>query len=67
MIDNELFFVLEEEHEISALRVIAAIDRNKACSSMGIRYHQKALFTPATNTFHFVSSLHLLSRQRSIE
>jgi hypothetical protein len=29
MIDNELFFVLEEEHEISALRVIAAIDRNK--------------------------------------
>lgn len=29
MIDNELFFVLEEEHEISSLRVIASIDRKK--------------------------------------
>lgn len=29
MIDNELFFVLEEEHEISFLRVIASIDRKK--------------------------------------
>ncbi len=29
MIGNELFFVLEEEHEISSLRVIASIDRKK--------------------------------------
>lgn len=29
MIDDELFFVLEEEHEISSLRVIASIDRKK--------------------------------------
>jgi hypothetical protein len=29
MIDNELFFALEEEHEISSLRVIASIDRKK--------------------------------------
>ena len=29
MIDNELIFVLEEEREISQLRVIAAIDRKK--------------------------------------
>jgi hypothetical protein len=29
MIDNELFFVLKEKREISSLRVIAAIDRNK--------------------------------------
>jgi len=29
MIDNELFFVLEEEHEISSLRVIASIDKKK--------------------------------------
>jgi hypothetical protein len=29
MIDNELFFVLEEEREIISLRVIAAIDRKK--------------------------------------
>jgi hypothetical protein len=29
MIDNELFFVLEEEQEIGALRVIAATDRKK--------------------------------------
>jgi hypothetical protein len=29
MIDNELFFVLEEEYEISALRVIDSIDRKK--------------------------------------
>ena len=29
MIDNELFFVLEEEHEISSLRVIASIDTKK--------------------------------------
>jgi hypothetical protein len=29
MIDNELFFVLEEEYEIISLRVIASIDRKK--------------------------------------
>jgi hypothetical protein len=29
MTDNELFFILEEEHEISSLRVIATIDKNK--------------------------------------
>ncbi len=29
MIDNELFFLLEEEHEISSLRVIASIDKKK--------------------------------------
>ncbi len=29
MIDNELYFVLEEEHEISSLRVIASVDRKK--------------------------------------
>ena len=29
MIGDELFFVLEEEHEISSLRVIASIDKNK--------------------------------------
>jgi len=29
MIDNELFFVLEEEHEISSLSVIASIARKK--------------------------------------
>ena len=29
MIDNELFFVLEEEHKISSLRVIVSIDRKK--------------------------------------
>jgi hypothetical protein len=29
MINNEVFFVLEEEHEISSLRVIATIDKNK--------------------------------------
>ena len=29
MIDNELFFVLEEEHEISSLRVIVATDKKK--------------------------------------
>ena len=29
MIDNELFFVLEEEHEISSLRVIDPVDRKK--------------------------------------
>ena len=29
IIDNELFFVLEEEHEINSLSVIASIDRKK--------------------------------------
>jgi len=29
MIDNELFFVLEEEYEIISLRVIASMDRKK--------------------------------------
>ena len=29
MIDNELFFVLEEDHEINALRVIANVDRKQ--------------------------------------
>lgn len=29
MIDDELFFVLEEEYEIVSLRVIASIDKNK--------------------------------------
>lgn len=29
MIDDELFFVLEEEHEINSLRVIASIERKK--------------------------------------
>ena len=29
IIDNELFFVLEEEHEISSLSVIVSIDRKK--------------------------------------
>jgi len=29
MMDNELFFVLEEEREISSLRVIASIDKKK--------------------------------------
>lgn len=33
MIDNELFFVLEEEHEISSLRVIVATDRKKMGTS----------------------------------
>ena len=30
MIDDELFFVLEEEHEIAFLRVSAFIDKNKS-------------------------------------
>ena len=29
MVDNELFFVFEEEYEIISLRVIASIDRKK--------------------------------------
>jgi hypothetical protein len=41
MIDNELFFVLEEEHEISSLRVIIPVDRKK----MGTGEHIKPMWS----------------------
>lgn len=45
MMDNELFFVLEEEHEIDSLRVIAAVDRKK----MGTDEKIKSMWTIGHN------------------
>ncbi|HBR22350.1 MAG TPA: hypothetical protein DD713_07295 [Nitrospiraceae bacterium] len=44
MVDDELFFVLEEEHEIAFLRVSAFIDKNKTGMDKWERKNMKVMW-----------------------